>query len=239
VERAPEFAEYFVHYPIKKTPYSSHSYARKFVGSGQEVLDVGCGRGFFAEELKANQNRVSGVDALTPDDVKSVFELYEQCDLNGGLASLYPKFGSVRFDLVLFLDILEHLRAPEALLRDARPLLKPNGRVLVSVPNVANLTVRLMLLFGRFNYTERGILDRTHLRFFTRKTAKRLAEDAGYVVVGEKLSVIPVELVLGLAPSNIVIRLLNSCLALVTKLLPGLFGYQILLTLRPARAKAL
>jgi len=94
------------------------------------------------------------------------------------------------------------------------------------------------LLFGRFNYTERGILDRTHLRFFTRKTARRLASDAGYEVIGEKLSAIPIELVLGLAPSSLAIRFLNACLALVTKFLPGLFGYQILLLLRPSQNKS-
>jgi hypothetical protein len=94
-----------------------------------------------------------------------------------------------------------------------------------------------MLLLGRFDYTERGILDRTHMRFFTRKTARRLAAEAGYDVLGEKLSVIPVELVLGLPPESLVIRFLNFSLALITKLLPGLFGYQILLFLGPTKDK--
>jgi glycosyltransferase involved in cell wall biosynthesis len=235
IEPAPEFAEYFVRYPIKLTPFSSHSYARQFVGSNQDVLEVGCGNGSFAKELKANGNRVSGVETLPPDAVEPVFERYLQSDLNVGLASLQPQFGSSRFDRILLLDVLEHLQSPERLLRDTLPLLKQNGQVLVSVPNVANLSVRLKLLFGRFDYSERGILDRTHMRFFTRKTARRLAADAGYDVVGEKLSVIPIELILGPAPDSLVIRFLNSCLALVTKLLPGLFSYQILLLLRPAQ----
>ena len=232
-EAAPEFAEYFLHYPIKQTSNSSHEYARAFVGSNQDVLDLGCGVGYFASELKVNGNRISGVDALPPDRVKPVFERYVQADLGAGLSRLYPQFGGSRFDRILFLDILEHLPGPEVLLRDAAQLLRPNGKVLVSVPNVANFSVRLALLLGRFNYAERGILDRTHLRFFTRKTARQLAKEGGYEIIREQMSVVPVELVLGLAPSNFLIRFLNAGLNLLTRVFPGFFGYQILLWLRP------
>jgi hypothetical protein len=93
--------------------------------------------------------------------------------------------------------------------------------------------VRLALLLGRFNYAERGILDRTHLRFFTRKTARQLAKESGYEIIREQMSVVPVELVLGLAPSNLLIRFLNAGLNLLTRVFPGFFGYQILLWLRP------
>jgi hypothetical protein len=70
------------------------------------------------------------------------------------------------------------------------------------VPNVANITVRLALLFGRFNYMERGILDRTHLRFFTHKTARELLEHAGYAILEERLTVMPIELVVGLSSKS-------------------------------------
>ena len=72
----------------------------------------------------------------------------------------------------------------------------------MSLPNVANISVRLALLFGRFNYTERGILDRTHLHFYTRKTARALLEENGWEIVEAKTTVMPLELVLGLAPEN-------------------------------------
>ena len=84
------------------------------------------------------------------------------------------------------LDILEHLVRPERLLQDCREVLTPKGAVVISVPNVANIAVRLMLLFGRFDYTERGILDKTHLRFFTRKAARAMLRGNGYKVVEKR-----------------------------------------------------
>jgi hypothetical protein len=95
------------------------------------------------------------------------------------------------------------------------------------------------LLSGRFDYTDRGILDRTHLRFFTRKTARALLREAGYQILEEKLTVIPIELVLGLSPENVLCRVLTRCLSFITRLMPGLFGYQIVLRgmPRPFRAE--
>ncbi len=86
------------------------------------------------------------------------------------------------FDHILFMDVLEHLRDPAALLKKLRPFLKAEGTIIISIPNVANLSVRSGLLFGRWNYTEYGIMDRTHLRFFTRKTATALVTGAGYSI---------------------------------------------------------
>ena len=99
--------------------------------------------------------------------------------------------GEHRFDRVLLLDVLEHLVRPERLLAEVRPALKESGRLVVSVPNVANITVRLALLFGRFHYTDRGILDRTHLNFYTRKTARAFLEENGWEIVAAKTTVMP------------------------------------------------
>src|SRR5215471_17439261 len=206
VERAPEFAEYFVHYPLKRSKRSSHYYAQRFVGSGQQVLDVGCGVGFFAAWLKEDGNRVTGVDALPHTAAHDALEEYFPVDLNASGGALPAKLGSRRFDAVLLLDVLEHLTDPDHLVREARQVLGEHGRMIVSLPNVANITVRLALLLGQFNYTERGILDRTHLRFFTRKTARRFLEENGMEVMQMKATVMPLELVLGLAPENPLMR---------------------------------
>jgi O-antigen biosynthesis protein len=137
-----------------------------------------------------------------------------------------------RFDRVLLLDILEHLRRPEDLLAECQEVLDRDGQLIVSLPNVANITVRLMLLFGRFSYTERGLLDRTHLRFFTRKTARRLLERSGYKIIRQEATVMPIELVLNLSPQNLALRFCNRVLALMTRLMPGLLGYQTILVAR-------
>ena len=83
------------------------------------------------------------------------------------------------FDVVLCGDVVEHLRDPVAALARLRPLLKPGGRVVLSTPNIANWAIRLSLLGGRWRYTDRGILDRSHTHLFTRATLREALEQAG------------------------------------------------------------
>jgi 2-polyprenyl-3-methyl-5-hydroxy-6-metoxy-1,4-benzoquinol methylase len=234
VQCFPEFQEYFVHYPIKHSRSSSHYYARQMVGSNHNVLDIGAGEGFFAAELAANGNRVTGIDnRLTPVET-SRFERYFTADLEDGIAQVIRQLDGQRFDRVLLLDVLEHLRSPEMILRQAQEVLKRQGLLIVSLPNIANIYVRLTLLFGRFDYAERGLLDKTHVRFFTRKTARRLIESNGYTIVEEAQTVIPLELVLGWSPDNLIMRALNRVLAAATWMFPGLFGYQVMFVARAA-----
>ena len=232
----PEFQEYFVHYPIKVSKYSSHYYARKMVGTNQDVLDIGCGEGFFGTQLAKAGNRVTGIDNLETPAENSAFERYFSADLDGNIAPAIQELRGKRFDRVLLLDVLEHLKNPEQILDQCHAVVKKEGCLVVSLPNVANVAVRLMLLFARFDYSERGILDRTHLRFFTRKTARRLLEENGYSILEEKETVIPLELVVGWSPSNPVLLALNRMLALATWLMPGLFGYQVMFVVRSTRA---
>jgi 2-polyprenyl-3-methyl-5-hydroxy-6-metoxy-1,4-benzoquinol methylase len=224
----PEFQEYFVHYPTKASKHSSHYYAGLLTGTKADVLDLGCGKGFFAADLIRNGNRVTGVDVLPHGKQEAAFEAYYQADLDGGIGPVVRHLRGKRFDRVLLLDVLEHLKDPGRLLRQCSEVLKGDGAVVVSVPNVANITVRLMLLFGCFNYTQRGILDNTHLRFFTKRTARQLLEQNGFRILEEKVTVMPLELVLGANPEGWGMKLLNRCLSVFTKFLPGLLGYQIM-----------
>jgi 2-polyprenyl-3-methyl-5-hydroxy-6-metoxy-1,4-benzoquinol methylase len=225
----PEFGEYHLHYPLKESRNSSHDLCRQLCGRDNEVLDVGCGEGFFARTIQENGNRVVGVDALPWPQQDDAFEQYVSADLDHGLSDAMPQLRGHCFDVVLLQDVLEHLRRPEQILEDCRSLLKEGGRVVVSVPNVANILVRLSLLFGRFEYTERGILDRTHLRFFTGRSARRLLEDNGYEVVAQKMTVMPIELALGVSAGHWSMRFCNRLLTAMTRLFPGLLGYQVLL----------
>lgn len=236
VRRAPEFAEYFLHYPVKQMKHSSHYYAQHFVGSNQDVLDIGCGEGFFAAGLKKDGNRIVGVDSLPEASERAAMEQYFSADLNCE-GSVTSQLNGLRFDRVLLLDVLEHLVRPERLLAESQIALKDSGRLVVSLPNVANISVRLNLLFGRFPYSDRGILDRTHLRFFTRKAARQLLEENGCEILKEKVTVMPVELVLGLAPQNILMRIINGLLATLTAVFPGLLGYQFVFLARRRTAR--
>jgi 2-polyprenyl-3-methyl-5-hydroxy-6-metoxy-1,4-benzoquinol methylase len=232
VARCPEFAEYFIHYPLKRSKSSSHDYVRSMVGRDQEVLDIGCGEGDFAAELKRNGNRVTGVDLLPEPANAAALERYFSADLDDGISGVVKALADKRFDRVLLLDVLEHLRTPERILTECHTLLNQNGQVIVSLPNIANVTIRLMLLFGRFEYAQRGILDGTHFRFFTRKTARRLLRENGYEILQERCTVMPVELALGLSPDSLPMRIVNRMLAGMTRIMPGLLGYQIVLAAR-------
>ena len=228
-----EFQEYFVRNPIKESRYSSHEYFLRLAGVNQRVLDLGCGEGFMAEKLGKNGNRVTGVDVLERPKLAGAFEKYVSASLERGLEAAEEGLRDETFDKILLMDILEHLTDPGKLLRDCQGHLKPQGQLIVSVPNVANVSVRLGLLFGRFNYAERGILDQTHYRFFTRKSVRRLVESCGYEVVRADMTIIPIELVLGISAKGRVMRFLSGLLAMLTAMLPGLLGYQCLLVLRP------
>jgi 2-polyprenyl-3-methyl-5-hydroxy-6-metoxy-1,4-benzoquinol methylase len=229
----PEYAEYKVHYPLKKSGFSSHDFCQRLVGSGKDVLDVGCGEGFLAAEIQKCGNRVVGVGELSEPKCRTALCRYFSLNLENGLAEVANELGPQSFDVVLFQDVLEHLRDPQRVLSACTGLLRRDGRVLVSVPNVANITVRLELLMGRFQYRPRGILDETHVRFYTRRTARQLLEQNGLTVLEEKATVIPVELALGISPRSILMRLAIRALAGLTALLPGLLGYQIILVARP------
>ncbi|HTQ79633.1 MAG TPA: class I SAM-dependent methyltransferase [Thermoanaerobaculia bacterium] len=135
------------------------------------------------------------------------------------------------FDVVLAADTLEHLRDHEHVLAMIHAALPPGGLFFISVPNVANISVRLGLLFGRFDYRERGILDRTHRVFFTRRSLDRALEKAGFVIERRGVSTIPLPLALPGLPLPL-LRLLSGCLTGVTRLLPTLFGYQLLAAAR-------
>jgi methionine biosynthesis protein MetW len=149
-----------------------------------KVLDVGCGTGQLGEMLKIEKNcYVAGVDV----DPRAIEEARKRLDhvIVADVEELdklpYPK---KYFDVIVFADVLEHLKRPEDVLKNLCELyLKDEGCVVVSVPNVANWTIRLKLLFGRFNYKESGILKKQHLKFYTLNTILKLLQDSGYKII--------------------------------------------------------
>ncbi len=149
-------------------------------------------------------------------------------DAEHGLPDVALRAGQ-QFDRILLLDVLEHLANPGCLLEDLKQLIAPRGNVIASVPNAVNLAVRITMLFGRFSYSDRGILDWSHLRFFTAKTARDLLERHGYRVTARRNTIIPLERLIPLRPESKLLRAASHLLRLLTAFAPGLFAYEIIL----------
>ena len=148
--------------------------------SGRDVLDAGCGFATTSQYIQRRANRVVGVESSGDAVVVARQRIQQvvQADLTK-IDEVRDALGARRFDTIIFADVLEHLAWPLGVLRSYLDLLKPEGTVIVSLPNVGLWSVRLAHLFGAFNYQETGVLDQTHLRFFTRRSARQLLEAAG------------------------------------------------------------
>ena len=149
-----------------------------------DVLDVGCGFATTSQHIAKRGNRVTGIESSGEAVAVARGRIAEviQADLQR-LDDVKSSLGERRFDVIIFADVLEHLAWPIGVLRGYLDLLEEGGTVIISLPNVGLWSVRLSLLLGRFHYAETGVLDRTHLRFFTHHSAHRMINLAGLQVV--------------------------------------------------------
>jgi 2-polyprenyl-3-methyl-5-hydroxy-6-metoxy-1,4-benzoquinol methylase len=161
---------------------STHARVVRLVGEGKRVLELGCSTGFMSRVLRERGCHVTAVeqDADAAEKARPFCERVivgdvEQLDLGRAL-------GKARFDVILAADVLEHLKEPLGLLRSLKRFLADDGWLVASLPNVAHGSVRLALLGGQFRYNSMGLLDRTHLRFFTRDGVQKLFDDAGFLI---------------------------------------------------------
>lgn len=161
---------------------TSHTMMLELVGADKEVLDVGCASGYLAEALGRNGCLVSGVEYDPVDAEKARPFLVELVVADLNQVDLAEQFPTSTFDTIVFGDVLEHLLDPATVLTSSLRLLRPGGSIVISIPNVAHGSVRLALLQGRWNYTDTGLLDKTHIRFFTLKTLLAMLEKAGLTV---------------------------------------------------------
>ena len=199
--------------------YGAHEVILRNVPIGSTVLDVGCATGYLGAALSARGCRGWGIER-DPSAVTAAEPWYQAVypiDLDECDELPWP----VRsFDVVVAADVLEHLRDPHRALRLLHRQVRPGGRLIVSVPNVAHGSVRLALLFGRFSYSSTGILDNTHLHLYTFETARELVEAGGFNV--ERL----------IGASDHFGALLQSRRA--SRLVRGLLAYNIVVVATPA-----
>ncbi|QNP41328.1 class I SAM-dependent methyltransferase [Lysobacter solisilvae (ex Woo and Kim 2020)] len=152
-------------------------------GGRPEVLDVGCWNGTLGRALIRDANAtVDGIERDAEQAQHARENGYRRVDV-GDLDRGVPDADGRTYDFLLFGDVLEHTMHPDQVLAALVPRLKPGGRALLSLPNIAFAVNRLTHLLGRWDYRDYGILDRTHLRFFTKRTMVQLVEGAGLRVV--------------------------------------------------------
>lgn len=207
------------HYELKLGYASSHQWALDAVPEGARVMDIGSGPGGVAGELVRKGCEVAVVDQHPPRVVDPKVAVAVQ-DLDQP-----PTFDVARYDYLLLLDVIEHLKDPEAFLDGLRAQFTYQPKTLVlSTPNIAFLVQRLMLLLGQFNYGKAGILDRTHTRLFTFRALERLLRDAGFTLKVVRGVPAPFPKVFG---DNLVGRGLLRANQLAIGLSRTLFAYQI------------
>jgi len=216
-------------------PYSSHSVilSRAGDGKGRRLLDVGAAQGVLAQRFAQRGFEVTCIEGSAELAALGKSKCHEMivADLDKPLPTLNGEF-----DMIVYGDILEHLRNPLEVFKGFNRYLRPNGKVIVSVPNFAHLWVRLNLLLGRFNYADRGILDRTHLRFFTLRSFRDFLREAGLEC--EEIIATPVPLLLVIPPRyhGRWLRALHGVNATMSRCWKTMFGYQFVAVAHPRDA---
>ena len=221
-------------YTIKASPTSLHYHIRQLpLPPGSELLDLGGGDGSAVALAHADR----GVNTTVVDQCVAVD------DADGRRAANHPHLrriavdldgdwtsavGRTRFDTVVVLDVLEHMKSPERTLEQIFSVMAPGGKLYASTGNVSYWIIRGIHMFGQFNYGRRGILDLTHTRLFTVRSFRRLLRNAGFRIDAVKCFGPPVADLVG--GTTGILLLIDRISALLAQHWKGLFGYQILIT---------
>ena len=225
-------------YDINLDSYSSHSQILAMLRElprGSSVLDVGAAQGYIGERLSGSGFYLAGIER-DPHSAAISSPYYDEF-LAADIETANLCF-SRKFDAIVLADVLEHVRHPLGLLVELRKYLSENGRFIISVPNVANIYVRLNLLFGKFDYADRGILDESHLRFFTLKTIQGLLQQAHLDRLGLSVTPVPLPLVFPNTREGGRGHFLHRANWLAARAWKRLFAYQFILLAAPPRGKS-
>lgn len=174
------------HYQLNCSLFGTHRIIASFLHAKETILDIGCNDGYL---IKLHpRGFFTGLDFSAKSAHRAKKNGYQKIKV--GDLNQYTQFRiKEKFQVLIFADILEHLLYPQkVLIYFIKQNLSRRGRVIVSLPNVANLTTRLNLLVGKFDYTDAGILDRTHLHLYTQSTARQLLIDSGLKITSSHFS---------------------------------------------------
>ncbi|MDC1365621.1 bifunctional glycosyltransferase/class I SAM-dependent methyltransferase [Pelagibacteraceae bacterium] len=222
-------SENYDNYKLKEKFDSPHKRALDRIKEGSYVLDIGCHSTKLAKILNDTKNcKITAIDKSEKLENSSFIEKYFSFDLDNGL----PDLDYNKFDYILLLDVIEHLKNPEEFMTRLKQKTEKNQnlKIITSTGNVGFLIIRLMLLFGSFNYGHRGILDKTHTRLFTFSSFRNLMVQAGFNIKRISGVPAPIPFVIG---NNVLSKFLlniNKFFILISK---EIFAYQIYLEIKP------
>jgi glycosyltransferase involved in cell wall biosynthesis len=219
-------------YGLKQSD-SSHATILRWLAHrpSANLLDLGCSSGQLSQQIRDLGHTVTGVDVIEIEGVRDRVDRFIRADLDQGLPTQVAEHGP--YDVVVCGDVIEHVRSPEQLLDGVRELLAPGGVLIASVPNFGHWYPRVRTLFGLFDYDQRGLLDNGHVRFFTKRGLYRRLRNAGFRVVQQETTGLPLDvLASGGGLTRRAVRVIDQ--SLVT-LRPTLFGYQFVCMCERAR----
>jgi 2-polyprenyl-3-methyl-5-hydroxy-6-metoxy-1,4-benzoquinol methylase len=216
------------HYRLRRDPKSSHQQIARLLKElrPKQVLDVGAAQGILGQ-LLAHAGLT--IDAIEPNrEWAEAGKPYYRQMMNSTVEA--ADLPDNAYDCIVCADVLEHLPDPLSTLKRLRQAAKSDATFIISLPNVAHLAVRAMLLFGRFPKMERGILDKTHLQFYTKDTAKNLLADTGLKVERTLTTVVPLEDF----GNGFITKTMMGMQRLAVAALPRLFAMQWIFVAKPA-----
>ncbi|MDP9174579.1 MAG: class I SAM-dependent methyltransferase [Planctomycetota bacterium] len=214
------------HYRLHRDLRSSHQQISRRVrvlGMGP-VLDVGAAQGMLGQLLTGSGIAIDAVEP-NPQWADACRPNYRNVIVGTIEAAPVP---DAKYRVIVCADVLEHTADPVGVLKKIRPVAADGAVYLISVPNVAHLAVRAMLLVGRFPKMERGILDKTHLQFFTRDTARQMLQSAGLRVRRVSATGVPLDEVFKTETEGLLQRFLTRCQHIAISILPRLFAMQFI-----------
>ena len=195
----------------------------KCIDKPGKALDLGSSNGFLVSPLEKKGVECTCVDILPRENISDDIKNYHQINIED-----YSKLNFKReYDYIIMADIIEHVINSEGLTKKTQKFLKKDGKIIISVPNIAIWIYRFSLLIGRFNYGEKGILDETHVKHYTCRTIIQLLERCGFIITKVYGTSLPFEVIFESTGKSYILKLIDNVYFFFVKLWPEMFAYQI------------
>ncbi|MCB2070983.1 MAG: methyltransferase domain-containing protein, partial [Ottowia sp.] len=218
---------------IEAGAHNSLSELVEHIPAGARVLDLGCGSGAIGAFLHRRDGAVAAIDGLTisEDEAALAAPHYRRVEVANLETCVLPElFASGQYDIIVCADVLEHVRNADAVVSACTGLLAPGGRLLLSIPNAGYAGLVAELMSGEFRYRKEGLLDETHVRFFTQNTLTRFLQENRWVA--ESFSTIVRQLTQ--SEFRVAFDALPPAVARYLLAMPNALTYQFIVVARPA-----